>query len=196
MPNLLNKNAKICLTAAGCLVHEGRVLLVKHKKVKTWLNPGGHIEDNEAPHVAAEREFWEETGVTVEAYDLDELQAVDESDYLPNPYATNLHWISKPNFAARQEQQKNQQKKTAQKSTNISAEHQADEYLLEPQWSRGCEQHLNFMYLVKPTGSLDFKENVEETDGIAWFTPKELKTLDLFPNVLQEIELAFKLSKK
>jgi 8-oxo-dGTP diphosphatase len=171
MADLLSKSAKICLTAAGCLIHQGKVLLVKHKKVKTWLNPGGHIEENEAPHQAAEREFWEETGVKVRAIDNAPINAIDNSQYLPDPFATNLHWISIPNYEARLA------------NTNQK----------EAVWSKGCEQHLNFMYLVEPVDGTEFTENVEETDGIAWFSPSELKKLDLFPNVKQEIALAFKL---
>ena len=30
-----------------------KVLLVKHKKYNKWLQPGGHIEDNETPEEAA-----------------------------------------------------------------------------------------------------------------------------------------------
>lgn len=171
MADLLSKSAKICLTVAGCLVHDNKVLLVKHKKVKTWLNPGGHIEENEAPHQAAEREFWEETGVTVRAIDNAQIAPVDNSQYLPDPIATNLHWVSLPNYEARM----------------------AKSDKKEAVWTKGCEQHLNFMYLMEPVGSVAFTENVEETDGIAWFSQEELEELDLFPNVKQEIALAFKL---
>ena len=40
-----------------------KVLLVKHKKYNKWLQPGGHIEDNETPEEAAVREVYEETGI-------------------------------------------------------------------------------------------------------------------------------------
>ncbi|MDQ5951652.1 MAG: hypothetical protein QG639_933, partial [Patescibacteria group bacterium] len=60
-------DAHICLTVAGVLFYQRKVLLVKHKRLQIWLAPGGHIEDNELPHQAAEREFWEETGVKVKA---------------------------------------------------------------------------------------------------------------------------------
>lgn len=176
MSDLLSLNAKICLTVAGCLVFEGKVLLVKHKKVKTWLNPGGHIESNEAPHLAAEREFWEETGIKVRAINNSAIEPVDNSQYLPNPVATNLHWVSKTNYEARE----------ASCSKN---------YTKEAVWQNGCEQHLNFLYLVEPVADVQFTENIEETDGIAWFTQEELKNLDLFPNVAQEIALAFTLTK-
>jgi 8-oxo-dGTP pyrophosphatase MutT (NUDIX family) len=41
----------------------GRVLLVHHNKVGQWLYPGGHIESNEDPAQAAQREVLEETGI-------------------------------------------------------------------------------------------------------------------------------------
>lgn len=40
-----------------------KVLLVKHKDFNKWLQPGGHIEDNETPEEAAIREVYEETGI-------------------------------------------------------------------------------------------------------------------------------------
>ncbi len=41
------------------------ILLVKHKKFKKWVQPGGHIEHDETPEEAAIREAYEETGVKV-----------------------------------------------------------------------------------------------------------------------------------
>ncbi|MEJ3745553.1 NUDIX domain-containing protein [Actinomycetes bacterium KLBMP 9797] len=40
-----------------------RVLLVHHNKVGLWLYPGGHIDPNEDPAQAAQREVLEETGI-------------------------------------------------------------------------------------------------------------------------------------
>jgi 8-oxo-dGTP pyrophosphatase MutT (NUDIX family) len=51
-------------TVAVFVVHEGRVLLHRHRKLDRWLPPGGHIEPNEIPDDAARREVMEETGVT------------------------------------------------------------------------------------------------------------------------------------
>ena len=53
-------------TATGFVVHDESVLLHWHPKVKEWLPPGGHIEDNEDPVQAVLREIREETGLSAE----------------------------------------------------------------------------------------------------------------------------------
>ncbi len=52
-------------TVAVFVVHEGKVLLHRHRKLGMWLPPGGHIERDELPDDAAVREVLEETGVRV-----------------------------------------------------------------------------------------------------------------------------------
>lgn len=42
-----------------------KILLVKHRELKKWLQPGGHIEYNETPEEAALREVYEESGIKV-----------------------------------------------------------------------------------------------------------------------------------
>lgn len=41
-----------------------QVLWARHARRATWEIPGGHIEPDETPRQAAERELWEETGIT------------------------------------------------------------------------------------------------------------------------------------
>lgn len=43
-----------------------RVLLLLHKKLNSWLPPGGHIEEGELTHEAALREVREEAGIDIE----------------------------------------------------------------------------------------------------------------------------------
>src|SRR5690606_27899310 len=43
---------------ATFVVHQGRVLLLYHKRLGMWLPPGGHIEPNELPDEAAVREVY------------------------------------------------------------------------------------------------------------------------------------------
>lgn len=40
-------------------------LLVHHKKLGVWVQPGGHVEINESPEEAAVREVFEETGLKI-----------------------------------------------------------------------------------------------------------------------------------
>lgn len=47
------------------IVFENKVLLVLHKKLKTWLPIGGHIELNEDPEEALYKEIAEECGLRV-----------------------------------------------------------------------------------------------------------------------------------
>lgn len=57
---------KIDFTVAIFVVHEGKVLLIHHRKLDKWLPLGGHIELDEDPEIAALREAKEESGLDVE----------------------------------------------------------------------------------------------------------------------------------
>ncbi|HCR81561.1 MAG TPA: hypothetical protein DIV47_03745 [Candidatus Pacebacteria bacterium] len=169
---------KICMTASGFLVHNGKVLLIKHKKLGYWLAPGGHVEEGELPHQAAEREVWEETGLKVKAVSAGTLlQSSSQTSYHPLPFAINLHWISKENYQARL------------KSNNPTKPHP------NKLWPKGCEQHVVLVHLVQSTGSLDFKQNLEETDGIGWFGLKELEELETIQEIREEAKLALEYGK-
>lgn len=52
-------------TVATFVLHEGKVLLLWHRKLSMWLPPGGHIDPHELPDEAAVREVREETGLEV-----------------------------------------------------------------------------------------------------------------------------------
>jgi 8-oxo-dGTP pyrophosphatase MutT (NUDIX family)/ketosteroid isomerase-like protein len=43
--------------------HDGKILLIEHARLKTWLPPGGEIHEGETPLEAARRELLEETGL-------------------------------------------------------------------------------------------------------------------------------------
>jgi 8-oxo-dGTP pyrophosphatase MutT (NUDIX family) len=57
---------KIDFTVAIFVVHDGKVLLIHHRKLDKWLPLGGHIELDEEPEQAALREAKEESGLDVE----------------------------------------------------------------------------------------------------------------------------------
>lgn len=57
---------KIDFTASVFIVHDNKVMLLMHKKLHIWLQPGGHIELDEDPNEAVLREAKEETGLDIE----------------------------------------------------------------------------------------------------------------------------------
>jgi 8-oxo-dGTP pyrophosphatase MutT (NUDIX family) len=144
-----------------------------------WLAPGGHTDEEELPHQAAEREFWEETGLKVKAVSAGkQLTADGQTTYHPLPFAINLHWISPENYANRLKSTHPQQRVSTKK------------------WSRGCEQHMVFVYLVQSLSGFKFKQNIEETDGIGWFGLKELAEMEIIPEIVAEAKYAIKLAGK
>ncbi|GGL22620.1 NUDIX hydrolase [Halarchaeum grantii] len=50
-------------TATAYIVCDGATALHEHDRLGLWLPPGGHVERDELPHRAAEREVREETGL-------------------------------------------------------------------------------------------------------------------------------------
>lgn len=146
-----------CLTAAGFLVHENKILLIKHTMLGIWLAPGGHVEPNELPHQAAEREFFEETGVKVRAITAFPTLPSLESENLPLPFGYNLHWINKPG------------EKKARSNGKI------------------CGQHYVFTYFVEPVGALKLSDADDGIDAIQWFTREEVKKIETREGLRQEM---------
>lgn len=56
----------IHVTASGIVVGPRGVVLLKHKRLGFWLQPGGHVDPGETPWEAARRESVEETGLRAE----------------------------------------------------------------------------------------------------------------------------------
>ncbi len=65
-PHLLSRSCSPGhVTGSAVVVEEGggRVLLLFHRKLSRWLQPGGHLEEGEDPYQGACREVREETGL-------------------------------------------------------------------------------------------------------------------------------------
>lgn len=61
----MNRNRHFCASVFIINPDNLKILLVKHKKFKKWVQPGGHMEYNETPEETAVREAYEETGIKV-----------------------------------------------------------------------------------------------------------------------------------
>ena len=83
-------------TATGFVVHENATLLHWHRKVKMWLPPGGHIEENEDPVQAVLREVEEETGVQVEVVPTGTPIDLDYPTQVHAPFTIEIEDIDDP----------------------------------------------------------------------------------------------------
>jgi 8-oxo-dGTP pyrophosphatase MutT (NUDIX family) len=70
---LSQESDSIHVTGSALVVGQRGVILLKHKRLGFWLQPGGHVDPGETPWAAALRETREETGLDV-AF-LDSLDA-------------------------------------------------------------------------------------------------------------------------
>ena len=78
-------------TATTFVVHEGRTLLLHHRKLGIWVPPGGHIDPHELPDEAAVREVREETGLEVRL--TDQGTSLGHVRVLPQPHCILLEDI-------------------------------------------------------------------------------------------------------
>jgi len=78
------------LTATGYVLSPDRtqILLIFHNKLGRWLPPGGHVDDDELPHLAVVREVFEETGLQARIIDFSpDLLCTDlHTKQIPAPY--------------------------------------------------------------------------------------------------------------
>ncbi|CCQ32192.1 ADP-ribose pyrophosphatase protein [Halorhabdus tiamatea SARL4B] len=67
------------------VVHDGETALHDHEKLDMWLPPGGHIDRDELPHVAAKRETREELGLDVDLFAPQENISSSTVESIPQP---------------------------------------------------------------------------------------------------------------
>lgn len=83
-------------TATGFVVHDRRVALHWHRKVKAWLPPGGHIEANEDPVEAVLREVLEETSIEVEVVPTSPVLELEYPEQVLPPFTIMVEDIHDP----------------------------------------------------------------------------------------------------
>ena len=85
------KNFEGHITASGYIISlkERKILLLEHKQLNVYVQPGGHIESvDNSILAAAKREIFEETG-------LKNLKLINISKNLDVPLDINTHYIPK-----------------------------------------------------------------------------------------------------
>lgn len=172
---------KICVTVSGCLIIDNKILLVKHLKAGFWLKPGGHVEPEELPHLAVVREFYEETGIQVKLkkYGVFPDLKTTETEFVPVPFAANVHWVSHENYEAR-----------------IASAH-PEQRTRGKIWDRGCEQHYHMDFFLEPASkSVAHTLDLAESSDIGWFSLEEANHLETLEEIKSEIQYAFKLLKE
>jgi 8-oxo-dGTP pyrophosphatase MutT (NUDIX family) len=83
-------------TATGFVAHDDHLLLHWHPKVRAWLPPGGHIDENEDPVQAVLREIEEEAGLIAEVVVAGPLLDLDYPVQVPPPIAILVEDIHDP----------------------------------------------------------------------------------------------------
>ena len=72
-----------------------KLLMVYHKKLNTWVIPGGHLEANEYPADGAVREIFEETGIDATVVNSSEFdfKGNEKESSIATPYAMLSEFI-------------------------------------------------------------------------------------------------------
>ena len=83
-------------TATGFVVHDGHLALHWHAKVRAWLPPGGHINENEDPVQAVVREIEEEVGIRAKVVSTGPTLELDYPSVLSPPFTIMVEDIHDP----------------------------------------------------------------------------------------------------
>lgn len=102
MSHIHTNTGECDFTVTGFVVHNEKLLLIKHKKMHSLLPPGGHIEVNQSPIEALYTEILEEAGITkhdlelITSYHNANLNFIQETDSssLAVPFDINIHDIT------------------------------------------------------------------------------------------------------
>lgn len=101
MPHIHTLEGQFDFTVSGYLVHNSRILLIKHKYLPLWTPPAGHVELNQTPLDALYAEIAEEAGIESSRLQLIETtpypgsrQRSDIASGLPLPFDMEYHTIS------------------------------------------------------------------------------------------------------
>lgn len=88
MPHIHAKDGEHDHTVSAFIINPvtKKVLLHKHKVVKLWFQPGGHVELDEHPWQTMQHELLEETG-----YELKQLHVLQQPLLLPFELAGHVH---------------------------------------------------------------------------------------------------------
>lgn len=93
---MIKKALKRHITVTGFIVNKSSTLLHWHNKVKEWLPPGGHIETNEDPVEALNREIYEETGLKIDIIKTNKLLPISNLKQIVPPFAIMIEDINDP----------------------------------------------------------------------------------------------------
>jgi 8-oxo-dGTP pyrophosphatase MutT (NUDIX family) len=96
LPHPLDQGADpVHVTASAVIVDAGgtHTALHRHRRLGLWLQPGGHVDDNEDARDAAIREATEETGLTVAHVDPERLLHVDVHEGGRGHLHLDLRWL-------------------------------------------------------------------------------------------------------
>ncbi len=98
MPHIHTEAGQHDQTISAFILHptSKQILLIEHKKIPKWLQPGGHIELVENPWAALTHELLEETGLEIDKCELllqpDQPKPVHENYTThPIPFHFNTH---------------------------------------------------------------------------------------------------------
>jgi 8-oxo-dGTP pyrophosphatase MutT (NUDIX family) len=81
------------ITASGIVIEQQQILLIKHRYIGEWFQPGGHVDPEEMPLEAAIREVHEETGWLTELRGINLPIDIDVHLIPANPIKNEAeHW--------------------------------------------------------------------------------------------------------